>query len=350
MIAPTIKSLVVDFDDTLSFTTNRDWANARPNTDLINKLNDLYDNGWNIHIVTARGQLSCNGDWIKADQKYRKQIEIWLYMHGVKYTDLSFQKKLGLYYIDDKGITPEDFLVKFRLKELKGGLSGASVVLDEYNRVIHKTADNTFDVVNWYKHASYLNYKVPKIHKVIGNTITMDYIESRPISTPEDYDRAVNIAKSFSIHKPIHIEDQNRNKKNYVHRCLTRVSDMFSDNSNNHRLNSIHNLIVADLVNIKSSFSHGDFSASNILVDDTDQSIYLIDPINDPTLFSSYENDIAKLQLSYLVNDLKFTGPIYRGLVVGHACRVLPYIDKSNTELVAKYTTLIDRMLDTNVI
>ena len=75
-------TLVVDFDDTLAITLNRDWENAAPNVELIAKLNDLYAQGWTVHVVTARGQLSCNGDYVAADKKYRAQIEEWLKKNG----------------------------------------------------------------------------------------------------------------------------------------------------------------------------------------------------------------------------------------------------------------------------
>jgi len=102
--------LVVDFDDTLSFATERDWENAKPNLPLIAKLNSLYDQGHQVDIFTARGTISCKGDRELAEQKNRPQIEAWLNKHGVKYHSLSFQKPLADYYIDDKAITPDDFV------------------------------------------------------------------------------------------------------------------------------------------------------------------------------------------------------------------------------------------------
>ena len=54
-----MKRLVVDIDDTISFTINRDFENATPNVALIKKLNELFDNGVEIYYVTARGSLSC---------------------------------------------------------------------------------------------------------------------------------------------------------------------------------------------------------------------------------------------------------------------------------------------------
>ena len=37
------KRIILDFDDTLAYTSNRDWANAKPNTALIEKCNSLFD-------------------------------------------------------------------------------------------------------------------------------------------------------------------------------------------------------------------------------------------------------------------------------------------------------------------
>jgi len=53
------KRIVIDFDDTLAFTTDRNWADAAPNVELIEKCNKLHDSGWTIDIFTARGSISC---------------------------------------------------------------------------------------------------------------------------------------------------------------------------------------------------------------------------------------------------------------------------------------------------
>ena len=68
------KCIVCDIDDTISITTSRDWENAEPVWQTINKLNKLYEQGWYIVLLTARGQLSCEGDTLKADKKYRTTI------------------------------------------------------------------------------------------------------------------------------------------------------------------------------------------------------------------------------------------------------------------------------------
>jgi hypothetical protein len=87
------KRIVLDFDDTLAFTSNRDWDNAKPNVALIEKCNELYNQGWTIDIYTARGSISCRSREEAAD-KYGPQIESWLQKNNVKYHALSFNNTL----------------------------------------------------------------------------------------------------------------------------------------------------------------------------------------------------------------------------------------------------------------
>ena len=72
------KRIVLDFDDTLAFTTNRDFKNAKPNKLLINKINQLYKDGWQIDIFTARGSISCETR-ADAEAKYGEEIRQWLF-------------------------------------------------------------------------------------------------------------------------------------------------------------------------------------------------------------------------------------------------------------------------------
>ena len=47
------KRIVCDIDDTISFCTDRDWENAKPNLPVIQKLKQLYNDGWEIFLHTA---------------------------------------------------------------------------------------------------------------------------------------------------------------------------------------------------------------------------------------------------------------------------------------------------------
>ena len=102
-------TFVMDLDDTISFTENRDFENSKPYKEVINKINELYDNGWKIIIFTARGAKSCK-TLEEKEKKYRQITEEWLRKNGVKYNELMFGKPNADYYVDDKNIGIEEFI------------------------------------------------------------------------------------------------------------------------------------------------------------------------------------------------------------------------------------------------
>lgn len=108
------KTIVVDIDDTISFTYNRDFLNSEPNQPVIDKINELYDNGWNIILFTARGGKSCI-TLEEKELKYRDITEKWLQAHNVKYHKLIFGKPNADYYVDDKNISIDEFVRRKKL-------------------------------------------------------------------------------------------------------------------------------------------------------------------------------------------------------------------------------------------
>lgn len=104
------KVIIVDFDDTLCLHAGYDKSNitkGEPNLPLILKLNELFDRGYSIQIYTARGHIS-TGTRKEADARYRLVIQEWLQKYGVKYSHLTFNKPLGIIYIDDKSVRPDE--------------------------------------------------------------------------------------------------------------------------------------------------------------------------------------------------------------------------------------------------
>lgn len=105
------KTIVVDIDDTISFTYNRDFINSKPNQKVIDRINELYDDGWNIILFTARGGKSCK-TLKEKEKKYREITEEWLKSHNVKYHTLMFGKPNADYYVDDKNISIDEFILR----------------------------------------------------------------------------------------------------------------------------------------------------------------------------------------------------------------------------------------------
>ena len=130
------RTLVVDVDDTISTHINRDYENAIPHTDIIEKLNKMYDSGWKIIYFTARGQISCNGDLNLIEKSRRPALEKWMKKHNVKHHELRFGKPIGVYYIDDKAIRPDEFMnVEYEvLKGSKNVLKNIDYIMTEVNK------------------------------------------------------------------------------------------------------------------------------------------------------------------------------------------------------------------------
>ena len=210
------KRLIVDVDDTISYTTKRDWENAKPNLPLIRKLNKLYDEGWEVHYYTARGSLSCKNRE-EAENIYKPIILKWFFKHNVKFTELSFNKPLGTYYIDDKAITPEDFLA-LDIEVLNGGLSGA--IIERRGNKVYKTHDNSLKSAFWYEQAANI-IKSIKVHSVIGKTICMDYIEKTDEPTLEQINFIIDKFKEVpsAINFSTYAERINDHMNHYIN-CI----------------------------------------------------------------------------------------------------------------------------------
>lgn len=101
--------IIFDFDNTIAIHSSEDTSDitkCKPNKKLIEVINKLFDNGFYIKILTARGNLSCKSR-VEADKKFRPIIEKWLKDNNVNYNELSFDKELALYYVDDLSLLPD---------------------------------------------------------------------------------------------------------------------------------------------------------------------------------------------------------------------------------------------------
>ena len=286
------KRIVLDYDDTLAFTVNRDFKNAKPNLSLIHRTNKLYDEGWQIDIFTARGSISCKTRE-EAREKYESDMVRWLSKYKVKYHSLSFDKPLAAYYVDDKGISPEDFL-DIEIRELEGGLSGSDIYTD--GKLVHKTDARAHEVNEWFELVKRVEINVPSVERVVGETLTMEYIDHDKrffINSPH---RALSyIQECLEKFKRIEYQDE-RSFTEYIERIRAHITgcDIEQD--------SLWELVFNGLKQLewpKESFGHGDFGITNMLFDES--SVTLIDPI--PDVFSCTELDIAKFIASLYINE-----------------------------------------------
>jgi len=102
---------VVDIDGTICYPGEGEqrYTHAVPRQDRIDIINNLYDEGHIVTYLTARGMGRHNNNREKAYEEFYdftvKQLETW----GCKYTELFLGKPSGDIYIDDKGISDNDF-------------------------------------------------------------------------------------------------------------------------------------------------------------------------------------------------------------------------------------------------
>ena len=114
-----------DLDGTICNTPIKDdkpaYLDSNPIPFMVEQVNQLFDEGHKIIIMTARGRGSGKNwtDWTT------KQLDMW----GVKYNELEpmFHKPTADLFIDDKGINVEDW--KKTLPPKKGIIAGAFDVI-----------------------------------------------------------------------------------------------------------------------------------------------------------------------------------------------------------------------------
>lgn len=101
---------VIDIDGTICDKPNgRDYDSSIPKLDRIDKINKLYDEGNYIVYFTARGMGRYFDDANLAKARFYQITELQLRLWGCKYHQLILGKPSGDYYIDDKGISANEF-------------------------------------------------------------------------------------------------------------------------------------------------------------------------------------------------------------------------------------------------
>lgn len=111
------QSIVFDLDHTICFPINgaintfEKYGMAKPNIEVINKMQYLKSKGFKIKICTARRMLTHKGDLKKIIDDVRQITEDWLILHNVPYDELIFGKPYSSsYYVDDKAMDLNTYL------------------------------------------------------------------------------------------------------------------------------------------------------------------------------------------------------------------------------------------------
>jgi len=106
-------TLVVDLDGTLTHDdASVSYENKLPRVEVIAKLREWAEAGYEIVIFTARNMRTFDGDLEQIEVHTVPVIRAWLHRHGVPYDNLIVGKPWcgpSGFYIDDRAIRPDEF-------------------------------------------------------------------------------------------------------------------------------------------------------------------------------------------------------------------------------------------------
>ena len=107
-----VKRLIVDLDNTISYTIKGDYVNSKPIEQTINMLRKYHDEGWEIVINSSRNMRTYEANVGKINIYTLPNIISWLNKYNVPYDEIIVGKPWCGYdgfYIDDKAIRPSEF-------------------------------------------------------------------------------------------------------------------------------------------------------------------------------------------------------------------------------------------------
>lgn len=109
-----IKKIIVDVDDTLTINkSSKDYKNKLPRLDVISKLNEYRDKGYEIIIFSARNMNTYEGDLSKILKNTLPVLTDWLKKYNVEFDGIIMGKPWcghDGFYIDDRAIRPDEFV------------------------------------------------------------------------------------------------------------------------------------------------------------------------------------------------------------------------------------------------
>ena len=92
---------IIDIDNTICYNKDSDYVNSTPDITRIARVNQLYDDGHEIHYYTARGGNS-GKDW---SELTRQQLTEW----GCRFHSLNLGKPVYDVWVDDRAVNAKDF-------------------------------------------------------------------------------------------------------------------------------------------------------------------------------------------------------------------------------------------------
>lgn len=285
--------IIMDIDDVISTHRNRDYENAIPNIPIIEKMQQLANQGITFILFTARGQVSCNGDIKKIEEEKGPTLRAWLARYNVPYSELKFGKPIGDVYVDDAAMTPSEFLTGDFLS-FKGG---SNEYIEQLGKFVVKECknDNATIINDWFNIARKYGYNVPDVYAITYNKMRMEFIQGRAGNTIP-FECRPNLAIEMAL-IAMSFAQVPGTYKFKIREYAKYLDENYVDASIIEYIILAKCLLIRHAENITPSFCHGDLTTMNAIIRGYGR-IYLIDPVihND---FSSYMIDLAKLRMSF---------------------------------------------------
>lgn len=108
-----MKRLVIDLDDTICRTKDGNYADSQPIPEVIERLREYREAGFEIIIHTSRNVRTYEGNIGKITAHTLPIIIEWLRTHNVPYDEIYVGKPWcghEGFYVDDRAIRPSEFL------------------------------------------------------------------------------------------------------------------------------------------------------------------------------------------------------------------------------------------------
>lgn len=108
-----MKRLIFDVDETICTTSNGDYANAIPIPEVIKRMREYQNQGFEICLSTSRNMRTYEGNVGKIAANTLPLLIDWLKKHDVPYDEIYIAKPwCGFegFYVDDKAIRPDEFV------------------------------------------------------------------------------------------------------------------------------------------------------------------------------------------------------------------------------------------------
>ncbi len=111
----TNKKIVIDLDDTISITENGNYSESIPNLQVVEKLKEYKELGYDIVIHSSRNMRTYNNNIGEINVHTLPVVIDFLNKYNIPYDQIIMGKPwagYGGFYVDDKSIRPSEFVNK----------------------------------------------------------------------------------------------------------------------------------------------------------------------------------------------------------------------------------------------